>query len=501
MPQLRSGSCCHHGRMRFVLLSFAFAVLCAAEPVAAVVDARIQRFEKQIDTAFAPVRQQLDAWRIKRAKTALNEVGGLLAKAGPRDRVYLAYHLLSVDPKHRAAREVYTALGLTPPFDDSGKRLGEAKAPACDSAEAVVKAVELRYPAFDEVTKAVDLRGSVAAPFWKKLKDENDALRRDLAKIATERVADKAADTIYPLLAYYQPQAAEVQAYYAAIGKPVPRQRTWFNPVDRWLLDRELAGLDPLRVPPPRKGEAPQKPNWGASGSGDFPVSVPGAAIEIMALWRSGSSQVDMHTTAKDFLIWRWTNGTLTFMGGGVKKDFKLDVDLSTTAMPVRLAVRGRQVSVEVGGIEVGTVELTHAVALRRWVATQVTEPRLLRVRYLASVPELDLLGEGPAKPAAPVAAPAAPPAWKGERDKALAATVTCVFADQRLDEVVAALATITGTPFRLAASAEPLADLPVTMTAERVTLRTALDWLQRLAEIEAVPDEAGFTLEWRRSR
>jgi len=75
------------------------------------------------------------------------------------------------------------------------------------------------------------------------------------------------------------------------------------------------------------------------------------------------------------------------------------------------------------------------------------------------------------------------------------------VFADQRLDEVAAALSTITGTPFRLAASAEPLVDLPVTMTAERVTLRTALDWLQRLAEIEAVPDETGFTLEWRRSR
>lgn len=484
--------------MRLILASVLTAVCCAGEPVAVTIDMRIQKFEQAVDTAFKPVQTQLDGWRTKRAKTAMGEVSSLLPKAGPRDRIYIAYQLLSADPKHRAAREVYTALGLVPPFDEQGKAVVGTRAPACDDLATVSKAVDLRYPPFDEVTKAVDLRGSVAGPFWKKLEAELLALRKDLAKIASERAAEQAGNAVYPLLAYYQPRAPEVQAYYAAIGKPVPAGRSWFNPVDRWLLDHELAGLDPLRA----VGKNPPPP-WPGSGSGELPAFVPGASVEVIAQWRSGA-RIELDGAKGPAVIWTWLNGKLIIVPGGAGAkpvETAIDVDLSAVAVPVRCMVRGRTASVAIGGIPVAEVELPQAVAVKRWIVTYLDQPRLLRVRYLAAAPELDLLGDGeglakaPAKPAEKPAAPA----WLDERTRALLKPVTCNFADERLDEVAAALSSITGTTFRLAPSAEPLADLPVTMTAKDIPLRTALEWLRRLAELEAIPDEQGFRLEWKR--
>lgn len=475
--------------MRLALLLLAAAVCGAGESVAATVDARIQRFEQAVDAAFKPVRSQLDGWREKRAKNALAEVSALLPKAGPRDRIYLSYQLLAADPKHRAAREVYTALGLVPPFDAQGKAVPGTRAPACDDLATVAKAVELRYPPFDEVTRAVDLRGSVAAPFWKKLEAELATLRKDLTKIASEGAAEQAAGTVYPLLAHYQPRAPEVQAYYAAIGKAVPLGRAWFNPVDAWLLDRELAGLDPLRA----VGKNPP-PAWPGSGGGELPAVVPGAAVEVTALWRSGARIV--LAGAKGIAVtWTWTDGKLAIQPEGGKAVITdIDVDLAAVAVPVRCLVRGRLASVAIGGIPVAEAELASTVAVKRWMASGLDQPRLLRVRYLAAARDPDLLlgtTEVAAKPAAPP--------WLDARTRALLAPVTCSFSDERLDEVVAALSSITGTRFRLAPSAEPLLDLPVTMTAKDLPLRTALEWLHRLCEVETVPDEQGFRLEWKR--
>ncbi len=479
-----------------IALLTASCSLTAGESVAAAVDARIQRFEKSIETAFGPVRNQLDGWRSKRGKDAQAAVAAALPKAGPRDQVYLAYHLLSFNPKHVAARKVFTDLGLPPPFDDAGKPAEGFRAPRSDTAQAVALALEMRYPAFDAVTRAVDLRGSVAAPFWKKLTAEQDALRKDLQEIATERIAEQAAQVVYPLLAYYQPRAEEVTRFYAATGKPMPQQRTWFNPVDRWLLDRELAGLDALR---PVGTKAGTTAPWYGSGGGDLPATIPGAVVEVQASWR-GSAEVTLAGPASAAPVtWRLSGRTLTISGGGakpVKTSAELEVDLASEPLAVQCEVRGSRATFAVGGIVVASLDLPQSVALKQWRVNGLDDAKLLRVRYLNTGP--DLLDEAPARPVTPPVA-AADPAWKAERAKALGSEVSCEFADLQLSEVVAALSRITGTSFRLGASAEPLQDLPVTMSARGVPLRTALDWLQRLAELEAVPDEQGFRLEWKR--
>jgi hypothetical protein len=288
-----------------------------------------------------------------------------------------------------------------------------------------------------------------------------------------------------------------VPAYYAAIGKPMPMGRTWFNPVDAWLLDRELAGLDPLRVvariPPPP---------WTGNGIGDLPATVPGAAVEIVALWRSGA-RIELSGSRGPAAVWTFAAGKVGIEAGGDRSkriETAIDVDLTTTAVPVRCMVRGRVASFAIGGIPVAEVTMPQAVAVQRWTAMGLDQPRLLRVRYLAAAPELDLLGDGVvAKP--PVVIPEKPvtPPWQAERAATLLKPVNCIFEDQRLDEVAAALSNITGTRFRLAPSAEPLADLPVTMTAKDVPVRTALEWLHRLSELVAVPEEQGFRLEWKR--
>lgn len=481
----------------FALVVLLLPAMSSAEPVAAVVDIRIREFERSVDAAFVPVRQQLDAWRERRARTAQAEVSAMLAKAGPRDRIYLAYALLASDPRHRQARKVYADLGLPPPFDDQGVRVPGAKAPGCDTAEAVAKAVELSCPSFDAVAKAVDLRGSAAAPFWRRLAAEQESLRKDLVRIAADRAAEQAAATVYPLLAYYQPDARDVKAYYAAVAKPVPRQRSWFNPVDRWLLDHELAGIDALRQAPARAGKPAEAP-WPGSGSGTMPAVVPGAAVEVVGLWQDGA-RIVLSSLRGSGVAWTLGKGRITIAATGAASakppvQAELDVDLGAVALPVRCSVRGTHAAFAVGDIEVAALELPVAVALQAWSVQGVAAPHQLRIRFLGESPELLDAGQ-PAAPATPAA-----PAWMAERQKQLAAVITCELSDQPLSEAVALLSQVGGATFRLAPSAESLADLPVTLSARGVPLRTALEWLQRLAEIEAVPEEAGFRLEWRRS-
>jgi len=126
------------------------------------------------------------------------------------------------------------------------------------------------------------------------------------------------------------------------------------------------------------------------------------------------------------------------------------------------------------------------------------------RVRYLADLPEIALLGGDPAsKPTAP-ATPATPtkpeiPVWQAERTALLAKPVTVAFNDISVDEVAAMLGVITGASFTLDPSAEPLKDLPVTMTAQDLALGNVLEWLQRLTDVTATPTAEGFSLEWKR--
>lgn len=163
-----------------------------------------------------------------------------------------------------------------------------------------------------------------------------------------------------------------------------------------------------------------------------------------------------------------------------------LAVDLAAVTMPVQCEVRGSRARFAVGGIEVATLVLPQAVAVKQWKVKGIDRPLLLRVRFLA--------GEALSIVAAPMPQ-VVKPAWIDDRERQLAATVSCDFADVSL----VTLSRITGTTFRIAPSAEPLSDLPISLSARGVPLKTVLEWLRRLAEIDTVAEEAGFRCEWKR--
>lgn len=470
------------------------------------IDAATRQFEAVLDREFQGVRRSLDAWRDKRKRSALTELGGLLTKASPEDRVYVAYHVLSADPKHRAAREVFTKVGIAAPFDEKGVAAPDWTCPACSNRDLVEKVSALTYPPFEVVREAIDPRSAAVSGFWKANKRELDKLTATLVGIARED--STRADAVYPVLAYFRPEAPEVRTYYASKGKPVPRQRVWFNPVDRWLLDKELAGIDCLDpqsgpqgfVPAPTKG---QPSSIGGTVAWTFPEYLRACRIEGVLSTSGGAFQL---TDDKGRGVRLSLGARLRLTATDGKRDqfgeWPAPADLASRPTPIALEARGRDIVVRVGGAIVGSTVLPQTVAWRRAGVEGPLSAQQLRVRYLADATE-DLLGEGAiaAKPTDRPDAPAKPvePAWKEARTKELAQRITFDFSDTAMEEVVAMLNRLSSASFTLDPGAEPLKDLPVSLRGDDMTLATALEWIAKLTGLQAEPGEKGFTLVWKR--
>lgn len=481
------------------------AALGAADSAATRTDQRIAEFEALMDRSFVPVERNLQAWRDKHTRNAVRELQDLLKVAGPEDQAFLAYHLLSHNPKDKAVRDLFTKVGLQPPFNEDGVPTPGWRTPTCTNRVVVEKVTAMAYPPFDAVAEAIGLRNSAASSYWRKLSKEMTDLRADLVKIAADPQATNAADTVFPVLAYYHPESREAAFYYQSKGKKVPRQKVWFNPVDRWLLTNELAGVDALVGPDgkPRSGG----PNGVtvADQAWSFPEYLRGARLELV-----GTARLPITVRFLD-LKHRGAAVTVTATAIEVRPGdkntilatFPVDVDLSATPLPLQIEARGKTVSAKVGGISVGSINLPDETAYYLCQLQGTVQAQSLRIRYLTATDEADLLGLAVAGTPAPgTAAPAKPdapaaPAWKAERDQQLAAPLTVAFSDTSLEEVASTLKVLTGVEFRLDASAEPLKDLPVTLSTDDLPLGKTLEWLQRLTDVRAEADGQGFLLIW----
>lgn len=484
---------------KVLILCCLAVVLGGAESTSATINARIAKFEDGMDRSFVPVQRQLEQWRERHARNARKTLQDLLKKAAPDDQVFLAYHLLADEPKYRPAREIFTKLGITPPFAEDGTPAEGWSTPTCTNRALVAQVAALTYPPFEAVAEAIGMRNSAASSYWRKLSKDLTDLKTDLIKIAVDKQAEKAADTIYPLLAYYHREAKEVAVYYKAVNKPIPQQRVWFNPVDRWLLDNELAGIDCLQGP---DGKPVSGGSTGAHLSAKtypFPEHLRGARVELIGTVRPGTRlRLDNGRNAGAEAIISGKEVVLRDLASPEPlATIPLDVDLTTDPVPFQFEVRGRTLTVRLGGVVAGTAILAKPVALLRFELGGSVTAQSLRVRYLADLPELALLGDTGTAP--PPAAPAAPPAWQAERTTQLAQAVTVAFTDIALDEVAAALSTITGVTFTIDASAEPLQTLPVTLAAQDLPLSNVLEWLTRLTDVSAEANETGFTLVWKK--
>lgn len=459
-------------------------------------------FEEKQDREFKPVEASLERWRRTHLRTAIKDIDDLMTKAAPADKPYLAYHLLSVNPRHKGARAVFTGIGLPAPFDEKGQRVPEAKIPTSRNRALVEKVSTLRYPPFSAVAEVISPKAPAVKNYWKRQRSGLEDLRKKLVEYAQQGEAANA----YQVLAFYWPNAKEVVTYYAGMMKPIPRQRTWFPSVDRYLLDNGLAGLDCLDVEytRPVSGALPVLGDRGAatfSGRATwvFSENLRNCRVEGMLTTTGDSgftvtdkdgSGARLVVGAKRVELFAITKGTAASLATTA-----IEEDLAANPTPVQLEVRGKFVAALVGGVQVCSGDLPHDLAYSRFeVAPGGLTAQQLRVRYLGDLNETeDLLADLPAKPPE---APKEEP-WLAERKKDLDKPVTFKFEDTSVEEVVALLSQLSGVKISMDAKAETLKNLPITLDGKGLKLGSALDWLQRVSDLSWKPTAEGVQLTW----
>ena len=493
-----------HPRAATAVLPLLLAgLVAAAEPsLSERINQAAVDFEKKQDTEFKSVEASLERWRKTRLRTAIKDINDLLTKAAPADKPFLAYHLLSVSPRNKDARTVFTSLGLPAPFDEKGQRVPTAKAPTSPNRALVEKVLTLRYPSFSAVAEVISPKAPAVQSYWKRQRSGLDDLRKKLIEYAQAGEAS----TAYQVLAFYWPGAKEVQGYYAGVKKPIPRQRTWFPSVDRYLLDNGLAGLDCLEVQytKPVNGASPTIGDRGAASfSGhaawNFSENLRNCRVEGMftTTGDSGFTVVDKNGAGarlvagpKQVEIFALAKGMATSLAKAALEN----EDLAATPTPVQLEVRGKFVAALVGGVQVCSGELPGELAYTRFdLAPAGLTAQQLRVRYLGDLDETkDLLADLPAKPPEAKEEP-----WLAERRQQLDKPVSFKFDDTSVEEVVTLLSQLSGVKIGMDEKAETLKNLPITLDGKDLKLSSALDWLQRVSDLSWKPTADGVQLTW----
>jgi hypothetical protein len=460
-------------------------------------------FEEKQNREFKTVADSLDRWRTSKLKSAIKDLSALLDKSSPADKAYLAYHLLSVSPRHKSARDLFSSLGLPAPFDEKGQPVLGAVVPVCQNRVIVDQVSNLRYPPFSAVAEVVSPKSPAVQSYWKRQKADLDQLRDQLVGFAQQGEASNA----YQVLAFYWPGAKEAVSYYSSQKKAVPRQRTWFTSVDRYLLDYGLAGIDCLDVrmfkpsigAVPSVGEKGQGARFSGSVSWDFMENIRNCRIEgiFSTTGESAFSIKDVNGAGARLKV----NGKsieLQAMGKGKLTSIaKVDIEqnMAELSFPVQLEVRGRSVSALVGGIRVCHGQLPSDYAYNRiTIEPAGLVAQQMRVRYLGELEDNEeLLVAAP--PKAPEPPPAAP--WLAERKKQLERPVTFRFEETSVEEVVSFLSQLSGMKIELDAKAETLKNMPITLDGKDLKLSSALDWLQRVSDLSWKPTENGVALTW----
>ncbi len=469
----------------------------AAESVSERIDQAAKAFEDGQDREFKSISESLDRWRAAKRVTAQRELLDLFDKASAADKPFVAYHLLSLAPRHKAARELFAKANQPAPFTESGAPVAGAVVPLCQDAATIAKVDALENPPFSEVAKAVSPKGGVIGGvkiYWDNQFKALGTLRTTLGAYAA-----KGQETlVYPMLAYYWPDAKEVVAFYRGQNKAVPRQREWLPPLDRYLLEHELAGIDCLdKRFKPEAGGTPQVNGGVANFSGTtawrFPQNLRNCRIEGVFTIAAAEQRFTIADAGGRGVTLAVAGRHLHLSeGGGLDATTDLDRDIAN--LPMQLEVRGKLAVARVAGVAVLSGELgsEHAWRTATVTASDLTAT-VLRVRYLGEVPEGrdDLVAAKPVKPATDP--------WVAERDKQLDKPVTFRFEDTSVEEVAALLAKLGGAPITFDDKADPLKSLPVTFSGTDMKLRAALDWLGRVSDLSYVPTAEGITLTWKK--
>lgn len=479
-----------------VLAAFA-APAGAAESTSERIAARARAYEHGLDAPFAQVKPGLERWAQQQRDAALGGLRALLAQHQGDAKLFVAYHLLRLDPKEASARAAFAEAKVDPPYAEDGAPAAPFVLATPVDAGLAEQVARTELPSFDVIRDVMALKSPLLAPYWDAQGQALQSLKVDLVALKEQGMPGLSMQT----LAYYYPQAKDVVKWYKAKGQPVPTSRWWVSHADQFLLDHEFAGVDCLQYRP-KQGVAPLKGTAAASAAGEtFAVSpaawaflpVRSARIEaviasrdgllpVLVLGDEGGGGVRIAMAAKGEIT------AVSLPGARPLGKATVAADL-TKSTPIEIEIRDRRLAVSVGGMPAITADLPRTCALKRFaVEGRSVGARSLRVRFLgARGTAAAIAGVAPTPPAEPA------PERRQELDK----PISVAFNDTPVEDAITVIARLAGVAVELDESGQLLKDVPVTLEAKDMRLASVLECLERQTDLRAKATAKGITLSW----
>lgn len=467
--------------------------------------AKAQAYEQSLAEPYQAVEPGLERWYEGQRQQIVDHLHALLAaQTTPETRLFVAFHLLGVQPADAAAREAFRAANVTPPIDEQGAPVGTFTMAAPVTASLAEEVARGEHPSFDTVAAAFTDRSPLVAGFFARQHQSLLAMRDQLISM-TRHGQDH---LIYQLLAYYWSGEKHTVHFYHSLGRPVPTSPWYVDPVDEFLIDHELMGRDFLQT-------TLIKPKWGPppTPAADHCFTVPDSTWDFGYAVRSAQVEAIVVPGPRGLPGFQLGEdgphgGVLVLIGakGDAKKVSVLSLPSHreiahgeavagmTGPTPVEITVRDRSCTVAVGGIPAATGTLPQACLLQRFsIEGHDVLARQLNVRFINTHPRAaTALATPPPAPAPPVA-----PAWAGERERQLAQTIAVHLDETPIADAIVAIGRSAKVTITLDDSAQPLKDVPVSLEATGLTLASVFEHLQRMTDLKATPTADGFSLTW----
>ena len=106
----------------------------------------------------------------RRDQCALERVAMATVRPGEA-KLFVAFHILLIDPNNQAARDAFAEAKIAPPLDITGKATGTFTLSAAVDTALAEKVSQNEHPAFDNVVKAIDIHSDLVSSTTGKCND------------------------------------------------------------------------------------------------------------------------------------------------------------------------------------------------------------------------------------------------------------------------------------------------------------------------------------------
>ncbi|TVR12428.1 MAG: hypothetical protein EA401_09140 [Planctomycetota bacterium] len=462
-----------------------------AQQGSAQIERLVERFEHDLERAFMRGRNELEQFRNRQAMQAAVDLSQYLnAAESADDQIYVAWHLLSLNPRHAAARTIFDEHEIDLPLNQRLQFAPKQAPPPPDNRDLVRIIHEQLYPKTSDV---IAVAQSAVRSYTRANTNSTRTFIRSLVRLRSDAEMKALVD---PILAFYFP----AEAKQAGI-RPNPDSRNWLNPVDRYLLEYGLLSCE-AGYTPPLSGSISRSNDQdtltsNSATSWQFPIPLAHWSMEIVAnQGHSGQATVSRQAGGSGITVSWNDNGDVTIKGNGID----LGYQLGTGPHYLQVVATGGQWAIAINGGQVASGSMQRQ-AWQHFRLGDKSSAYAAQVRYLsANSHYLATLAPGVTLPLAlqePEPEPTTTDDWRAALQSNLEQQIRFAFNDVPLDDVVAALNQLSELNWHLDQSAEPLSTLPLNLSGEGMTGNQLLGWFERLAGLSYRLEERGVVLLW----